>query len=42
MYKDASGKALSKSVTSVDLATGYTTADINVEGKIFGIGEAGS
>ncbi len=39
LYEGVSGKARSTSITSVDLATGYTVSDINVQGKICGIGE---
>ena len=42
LYKDVTGRALSTSTTSVNLATGYTVADINVHGKICGIGQAGN
>jgi len=40
LYEGVTGRAHSTHVTSVDLATGYTVSDINVRGKIFGIGEA--
>jgi len=42
LYKDVTGKARSTTKTTVDLATGYTVADVNVEGTICGIGEAGN
>lgn len=42
LYEDVTGGALSTSTTSVNLATGYTVADINVHGKICGIGQAGN
>ena len=42
LYEGVSGKANSTNITSVDLATGYTVSDINVSGKICGIGEAGN
>ena len=42
LYKDVTGKAHSTSITSVDLSTGHTVADINVQGTICGIGEAGN
>ncbi len=41
LYEDVTGSARSTSITSVDLTTGYTVADISVQGKICGIGEAG-
>ncbi|VAW54992.1 hypothetical protein MNBD_GAMMA05-1694 [hydrothermal vent metagenome] len=41
MFEGVRGKAFSTNVTSVDLTTGYTISDINVRGKICGIGEAG-
>lgn len=41
LYKDVTGKARSTTITSVDLTTGYTVANISVEGTICGIGEAG-
>jgi hypothetical protein len=41
LFKDVGGRARSTSVTSVDLTTGHTVTDINVEGRICGIGEAG-
>jgi hypothetical protein len=40
VYEDVWGRARSTSVTTVDLTTGQTVADINVEGRICGIGEA--
>lgn len=42
LYEDVSGKAYSTNVTNVDLATGHTVSDVNVTGKICGIGEAGN
>lgn len=42
LYKDVTGKARSTAITSVDLTTGHTVADINVQGVICGIGEAGN
>ena len=42
LYKDVTGKARSTAITSVDLTTGHTVADINVQGMICGIGEAGN
>ena len=42
LYEDVSGKANSTNITSVDLTTGYTVSDVNVTGKICGIGEAGN
>jgi len=41
LYEGVTGKAHSTSITTVDLATGYTVAEISVSGKICGIGEAG-
>lgn len=38
MFEGVTGKALSTSSTTVDLTTGFTTTDINVEGKICGLG----
>ena len=40
LYEGVTGRAKSTNITSVDLATGYTVSDINVHGKICGIGEA--
>ena len=40
LFEDVSGKATSTNITSVDLNSGYTVSDINVSGKICGIGEA--
>jgi len=40
LYEGVTGKALSTSITTVDLTTGHTVADISVKGKICGIGEA--
>ena len=42
LYEGVSGSAISTNNTSVDLATGHTVSDINVKGKICGIGEAGN
>jgi hypothetical protein len=41
LYEGVTGRARSTNVTSVDLTTGYTVSDINVRGRICGIGEAG-
>jgi hypothetical protein len=41
LYEDVTGRARSTAITSVDLATGHTVADISVQGTICGIGEAG-
>lgn len=41
LYEDVTGKAFSTNVTSVDLATGHTVSNINVRGRICGIGEGG-
>jgi len=41
LFEGVTGKARSTSITTVDLTTGYTVADISVHGKICGIGEAG-
>jgi len=41
LYEGVTGRAISTSITTVDLATGHTVSDINVRGKICGIGEAG-
>ncbi len=40
MFQDVGGKANSTSLVTVDLTTGHTVADINVQGRICGIGEA--
>ena len=42
LYEGVTGRALSTNVTSVDLATGYTVSDVNVKGKICGLGAGGS
>ena len=42
LYENVTGWAKSKNISSVDLATGYTVVDINVHGKICGIGQAGN
>ena len=42
LYEGVTGKAQSTNITSVDLTTGYTVSDVNVHGKICGIGEAGN
>ena len=39
LYEGVTGKARSTNITSVDLATGYTVSDVNVQGTICGIGE---
>ncbi len=39
LYEGVTGRALSTNVTSVNLATGYTVSDVNVKGKICGIGK---
>ena len=41
LYEGVKGRARSTNVTTVDLATGHTVSDINVRGRICGIGEAG-
>jgi hypothetical protein len=40
LYENVTGSAQSTSTSSVNLATGYTVVDINVRGKICGIGQA--
>lgn len=42
MFEGVSGKANSTSITTVDPTTGYTVAEINVNGKICGMGNTGS
>jgi hypothetical protein len=41
LYEGVTGRARSTAITTVDLATGHTASDINVQGEICGIGEAG-
>ncbi len=41
LYQDVTGEARSTNNTSVDLATGHTVSDVNVQGEICGIGKAG-
>jgi hypothetical protein len=41
LYENVTGKAKSTGTSSIDLTTGYTVVDINVQGRICGIGEAG-
>jgi hypothetical protein len=41
LYENVTGWAKSTNISSVDLATGHTVVDINVYGKICGIGQAG-
>jgi hypothetical protein len=41
LFEDVTGRAISTATTTVDLTTGHTVADINVQGKICGISEAG-
>jgi hypothetical protein len=42
LYENVTGWAKSTNISSVDLATGHTVVDINVHGKICGIGQAGN
>lgn len=42
LYENVTGWAKSTNISSVDLATGHTIADINVQGTICGIGQAGN
>lgn len=41
VFENVSGRAVSTGSSSVDLATRHTVADINVRGRICGMGEAG-